>query len=469
MTFATEPPSARLLWALYAAAALSFATTLALPYIGEEGIYTIVAMEMKASGDYLVSTLYGTNQGQPPLFSWLIIALSRGLGWENVLVAARVVAAVATIGTGLVLAWLVTAVTGNKRLAAFAALVYLTSDALVYHGWLAYTDPLFAFFTFAAIACLWVAAVRRSLALAWIAAAAVSCAALAKGQTCYLFYAVAAAVLLSRRDLRAFLTRPGVLLPQLVAATLFFAWYQVLTSGVQQGTAFNHTLAKLRAFDVVEHLHQLWWFPLEIALRFVPASVLVAYFWLRREAAGARDQHDDTAFRTAAWIALLNFLPYWLWPHTGTRYVMPLYPLAAYLLAHALWQLDPARLKWALKFLVATIVLKYVAALWVFPAYQRDNRGDYAEVARQIDDLARGRALYATDVSATGLSVAAHIDARRIPREPLQWPPRDWTSGFVLSHDEDPAFGSTFRRFALGRREVYLLCRGAACESGHAR
>ena len=48
---------ARLLWTLYGIAALSFATTLTLPYIGEEG--------MKARGEYFISTLYGTNHGQP--------------------------------------------------------------------------------------------------------------------------------------------------------------------------------------------------------------------------------------------------------------------------------------------------------------------------------------------------------------------------------------------------------------------
>ena len=141
-------------------------------------------MEMKARGEYFINTLYGTNHGQPPLLNWLIIPLADGLGWQHVLVASRLVAACATIATGLVLAWLVAALTQDERFAAFAALVYLTSDALIYHGWLAYTYPLFAFFTFAAIACLWVAATRRSLALAWVAAAAVSCAALTKGADC---------------------------------------------------------------------------------------------------------------------------------------------------------------------------------------------------------------------------------------------------------------------------------------------
>jgi 4-amino-4-deoxy-L-arabinose transferase-like glycosyltransferase len=81
---------------------------------------------------------------------------------------------------GLVLAWLVAGSPGCAS-RAFTALVYLTSDALIYHGWIAYTYPTLAFFTFTAIACLWNSAVRRSLLLAWLAAAAISCGALTKG------------------------------------------------------------------------------------------------------------------------------------------------------------------------------------------------------------------------------------------------------------------------------------------------
>src|SRR6185436_8161241 len=103
-----------------------------------------------------------------------------------------------------------------------------------------------------------------------------------------------------------------------------------------------------------------------------------------------------------------------------------LYPLAAYLIAQGLWQLKPSRLPRAVNFLIAVIVVKYVAALWAFPAYLREYRGDDAGVATQIDELSRGSVLYATDVSAAGLSVAAHIDAHRFPQQPLQWPPRDW-------------------------------------------
>jgi len=34
----------------------------------------------------------------------------------------------------------------------------------------------------------------------------------------------------------------------------------------------------------------------------------------------------------------------------------------------------------------------------------------------------------------------------------------------VLSNAENPAIGTVFRKFPLGGKALYLLCRGTACE-----
>jgi hypothetical protein len=137
--------------------ALSFLTTLHLPYIGEEGVYTVTSLEMWAKRDFLVPTLYGAAYGRPPLYNWLIIPVANLLGWDHMLAAARLVAASASVPTGLVLAWLARNLGGTRTLAALSALIYLSGDVLFYHGWLAYSDPLFGLFVFTSIACLWVA------------------------------------------------------------------------------------------------------------------------------------------------------------------------------------------------------------------------------------------------------------------------------------------------------------------------
>ena len=230
----------------------------------------------------------------------------------------------------------------TSALAAFAALVYLTSDALVYHGWLAYTDPLFAFFTFAAIACLWVATMRRSIALVWIAVAAISCAALTKGQTAYLFYAVAALVLLCRRDLRTLPAAPAVIVPHLAAAALYFVWHRYLTGGAQQSTDFSARHGEAPRFELAR----------------LPASALVVSagngaalragqrarrVFLVAQGTGRRQRRDahDASVAIGAWIAGSTTFRTGSGRIPASRYVMPLYPLAAFLIAYVLWRQAP--------------------------------------------------------------------------------------------------------------------------------
>ena len=96
-------PSLPTCWILLGMAALSFIPTLFLPYVGEEGVYTITSMEMAHSREWLAPTLYGWPLARPPLVNWLLIPLTELLGWQNILLASRIIVAVATVGTGLLL------------------------------------------------------------------------------------------------------------------------------------------------------------------------------------------------------------------------------------------------------------------------------------------------------------------------------------------------------------------------------
>src|SRR4051812_46850789 len=225
------PFSAKMWWWIYAAAALSLFTTLTLPYIGEEAVYTITSLEMRLNHDYFVTTLYGTNYGRPPLLNWFVIPLAEVFGWDRMLLATRLVAATATVLTGLMLAWLTFNLTRNRALAAFSAVVFLSGDALFYRGWLAYADPLLTLFVFGAMACLWVAVVRRQGALIWLALALVTCGFLAKVQTAYLFYGVALVVLAAERDARRFLLSANSIAVHVAAVAVLFAWNAYFTHG----------------------------------------------------------------------------------------------------------------------------------------------------------------------------------------------------------------------------------------------
>jgi hypothetical protein len=69
--------------------------------------YTIVAQEMSANKEYFLTTLYGQNYGRPGLYSFAILFVSRILGEQHILIAARLITVLATLLTGLTLAWLI--------------------------------------------------------------------------------------------------------------------------------------------------------------------------------------------------------------------------------------------------------------------------------------------------------------------------------------------------------------------------
>jgi 4-amino-4-deoxy-L-arabinose transferase-like glycosyltransferase len=465
-----SPASRPVLWWLYAAACASFLATLGLPYIGEEAVYTITSLEMRASGEYFVTTLYGTNYGRPPLLNWLVIAIAELLGHDRVLAASRLVTAFSTVGTGLTLAWLAARLTRNHTFAAFAAVVFLTGDALFYRGWLAYADSLFTLCVFGAIACLWVGVHERRQPLAWLAVAALTCGFLAKVQTAYVFYGVALLALACRRDYRAELLRPQMIAAHAAAAAVFVAWHLVFTQGTQSSGTLTDILLKARAVDLRAYAAQLAGFPLETVLRFLPASAVALYYgWRLRRGAPAPDQHARegplAGYAVAALLGMVavNYAPYWLWPNSHIRYIMPLYPLIALGLAHAIWRAGERPAAVAARWFVAAIALKYVAALWLFPAYQERYRADYAAVAQDVMSRAGRFPLYSNDTTATTLSVVARIDESRFPGPLVRWPPKDWSDGWVLARAPDPALGRPVHQYALGRNALFLLCRGGAC------
>ena len=454
-------PSVRL---LLIAAALSFLPMLNLYYIGEEAIFPISSMEMAQHGVWLKQYLYGLDVQHNPLFNWLIILLADLAGWANVLLVARGLTIAATLGTAAVLAWLAWRLFGDRRLAAFTALVHLTfSDVMMYHGWLAYVDPLFGFFVFSAIALLWAACAGSRPGLLWLAAVVLTCALLSKAFTAYVFYGATLFVLLFNRDYRRLLL--GI--PSLAAhAAMLLApllWFAIIPSGQNQSIRmFEEILAKLAFPGAGEYLARLLLYPLEALAGLLPASALAIYFVLRRRV--AFDTNEPRHFRTALLIAGLNFLPYWLSPHGGMRYLIPIYPLFALICAWLIWQAGESALRATRRWLATAILFCFALGLFVFPYYQHKFRGEnYALAAADIVAIVGAQPLYVTDSSAPGLNVTAYINQQRYPQQALQYPPVQWEHGFVLARSADPQLGKVSRKYQLLGDELYLLCRGTAC------
>lgn len=453
-------------WWLYAAAGAALAPTLFLQYVGEEAVTVIVAQEMWASKDFVISRFYGQPYGRPGLFAWLTLPVAWLLGWDNILIAARLVTVTATILTGLVVAWLVGRIFSDRRAAVLTAVIYLSGDVLFFRGWLAYADPLFSLLTFLAMACIWVATAERRDALLILALCVLATSFLAKTLTGFVYYAVLVLVLLWRHPNRAFLLRPISLVLHLAAFASPLAWDLLLAERTMLRSFLWNLSLSLHlqddsTLDPSGYLLRLGWFPLRVVILLLPVSVIAIYCLLRREFDYRRllAPPIDIAVLTV----LINVLPYWLAPGGGPRYLMPLYPFLAIILSHIVRHSAPLIVERTVQALAATIAVAAIVHLVGFPLYARYAKGNYRDMARQIHARIGDEAIYSVDHSSIGVSLAANLNTLRAPRPPITAPPDRWESGFVLSTRPVDDLGQVAQTLVVGKRVRYLLCRGRSC------
>lgn len=465
------------LWVLFSFASLSFFTTLGLPYIGEEAVYTITSLEMWHREDWIRPFLYGTNYGRPPLYNWLIIALTKILGLENILLSSRLIAAFATVATGFLVVWFVNRLLRNPYLAVFAALLYFSGDLLVWRGWHAYADPLFSLFIFSAVACTWIALNENRGSFLFLSFAALILSFLTKAMTGYVFYFQTVVALLIFHPNRKWLLKTPSILGHVAVLLFPIFWYWYISEGAHGGGMIWDITSKYTINNTEHYLHRLMIFPLETLLCTLPGAGLLLFFMLRSSADDRKNivEYQKPFFTILCWIVILNFLPYWLAPQTRIRYLAPWYPFFAIFLAHSIFQLGNKKIKVTLFWLSLCIFLKYVLSVWAYPYYE-DRYGErYAEIAEDILKKTQKKSqypLYTENDSSSGLSITALINIERFPNAPLVRVPRDLKSGFLISgSDQNDIFPKSKKvaEYSIGDKKVYLLCKGKACEKNYGK
>lgn len=453
------------LWLLILGA-LSFVPTLFFYLVGEEGIYTITSMEMWHDQIWLQQIMYGSDNLRPPLMNWLVMPIAEMIGWSHVVVATRLVSIAATLGMVGWLYWLGRRLFADDSFAMFAALTGLTlADLLLYRGWLSYTDPTFAFFTFGAVATLWVAVSESNIRWLLASVLLVSCAMLTKAFTAYVYYGTALLVLAYRKPARSFLLSPSALAALALALVVPVMWFTSIphVSG-HSSSMLEEIVRKLSVEDLGEYLARLATYPLETAFWLSPAVMLAVYLRLRNRVVMPETMPEH--FRAGLIIAILSIAPYWIAPQGGIRYLLPVYPVVALVCARLIWRSGVDARNLALRWFTGIIAFKFLFALVLFPYYQTHYRGEnYANAGRDIVQRTAGYPLYVTDVRSVGLSVTSAIDTQRYPQPPIVHPPAQWDSGFVISMTNDPAVGQLAFSYKLAKDELFVLCRGAACSA----
>ncbi len=447
-------------WLLFLLGSLSYVITFfSVQYTGEEAIYTVMSYEMRYHGLVLTPIMYGESYTRPPLVNLLILGISELIGWPHMIVAERIVAALASVGSGLLLAWFARRLWGDRDFSVFVALVYLTiGDVLFYNGWLAYSDPLFAFFVLASMLMAWLAVEKRSNTYLAISLAALSCAFLTKVATAYFFYAVALLVVTYRTRAWRFLFSRSSIAMYLVAIAVPILWYTMAPEGGKMAhSMLDKVFDKMESRGLFANIEKLIFFPLRTSLQFLPIAGVLLYARLRRFLPSAKPYEPHVT--TALWIASVSYIPHWLAPHCAMRYLMPLYGIVALALAARAYGNDKTR-RLVIAWIITAIVLKYVFAFWAFPYYTKRFRPDIDAIAKDIVSVTQGEPLYVTAQGWAGITVTAQIDLAIAPKPPLILPPTGLSRGFIIAEKPDQVMdGKIFRSY----HGVYLMCKGDAC------
>lgn len=456
-------PSAGVYWLLLALAAFSFLFTLPIRYVGEEAVYPLMSYEMWFRGEYLTPIMYGAYYSRPPLYNLMIIPVAQFIGWDHMLVAARLVTLIATLSTSLLLAWFAKRLTKDKTFAVFTALVYLTlGDVFFYGGWLCYSDPVFAMFVLASMIFGWLALTERRYSYLAVGVAVVSAGFLSKVLTAYVFYGVTMLIIAYRRREWSFLRSWQSLLLHASALIFPLLWFHSVPAGNFQSHGMLADITdKLIPRGGWDYLKQVLIFPLQTVEKLSPIALVLIYaYWRRRKLGKWREAPDIV---TVGLIVLVNWLPYWLSPQSGGRYLIPLFPFASLFLAYLAFYGEPRVRESSIKWIAAAIVVKLALGLWGFPFFDKRFRGSY-EAAQDIAHIAVRENVYATDVSASGITTVAQVDLLIYPKPPLLRPPVDFKEGFVISYTPDENIGAVYKKYRIGKNnDLYLLCRGAAC------
>lgn len=347
-----------------------------IPFIGDEGIRSLVALEMHLSGDYLVPTMNGeTYLNKPPLYNWIILVFSRMFGFFG-----EIPARTATLFFLSLFAFGVFRST-RKVLgfygAATGALMLLTCGRILFwDSMLGLIDIAFSALIYLNFMVLYTLG-KRGKWLAFFVVSYALCAAgfLLKGLPAVVFQAISIPVALY---LHGELKRRYFSLKHIVGGVVFLilagAYYVMYAREVSLQTAFAVLLDQSLQRTATHHgigktIGHLFTFPFDSVYHFLPWSLLILVLFQPRFRQWI-GENDFVKFNF--WMLAANLPIYWSSVQVYPRYLLMFVPMFNTICLYA-WQHTPEN-HWSRRMLKTTFpivgAIVLVAAL-LSPLYPR--------------------------------------------------------------------------------------------------
>lgn len=301
-----------------------------LAFIDDEGIRSLVALEMKLSGNYITPTLHGAYYyNKPPLYNWLLLLSFQLFGFFNEW-SARIPTVLCLLGYGGTIFYFFRK-HYSTQVAFINALVFITCGRILFwDSMLALIDTCFSWVIFSMLMVIYHEFEReryfRLFGLAYLLGAL---GFLLKGLPSVVFLGISLLVyFVYRRRFKKLISWShvaGMVLFGLLVGGYYLIYHQynsleyVFTTLVSESS--KRTVVRFGIWETVLHLLS---FPFEMIYHFLPWTVMAIYL-MRKDVLKLITQDRFITFN--ALMFLVNILPYWSSPEVYPRYLLMLAPL----------------------------------------------------------------------------------------------------------------------------------------------
>ena len=378
---------------------------------GEESLRTIVAFEMSHGGSLLQPTFLGDLYfNKPPLFNWFIIASSYLIPWSEL--TARIVSILFLFLTALLLYRFSYRITKDKNISVFTSLIYVTFlDILFWYGYLAEIDVTLAFFVFLMFYFLFFGYRENKPLYILISGVITGVAFLLKGFPAYVFFGLSylGLVIFYREWKKIFDLH--IWIAGFISLVIPFIW--ILNTANPEKyieTLFFESIVRAeKSKEAGKLIYHLITYPLLNFKQLLPASLflLVGFFLYRKERFSIPSE-----IKLLVFVTTLNYLPYLISAGSRGRYVIPLFPILAFVFSYIFFSFKKERfLRAFLYTALLFIFLRFLLGFIGFPILM-EKKASRKRVAYDIMKTIDIKKEIAFDC-APEKSVAVYIDFKR--------------------------------------------------------
>ncbi len=370
-----------------------------LPNLGAFSLYmeesrrALISFEMESFGNIFQPTFLGEPYfNKPPLFNWMIMLSADLFGWGTL--APRAVTLFSLVLTYIFVVGFTFYVVRRADVSLLAGLMFVTfSDVLFWYGWLAEIDMAMTFLVFLLFITFYLYSKGQK---AYIYASSIITALifLLKGFPALVFFLLTSlSVFVYRRSWRSTLNVHlflALILSLIILMSLIaLSEYPMRYIEVLWKESFNRVEG---SFSPVEFLKHLLLYPVLNLKQTLPYSAFFIFLLIKRKIKlGLIKDEDAICFLSIA--TAVNYLPYLLSAGSRGRYVLPLMPGLAVILAYLFYKSGILKMKKLEKVLIATVITVIIlrgAYGAVFFPYMEKVRGEPQKVVREVYSMTLG-------------------------------------------------------------------------------